>query len=342
MTASMKTAPLILAALAIFARVTPAAAQWERVTDVPLTNCFSVWASGDTIVAGADSLVYVSIDGGGTFTESKKPGAGVRAVTFARMRGGRLFAGTWGQGVFVSDNLGSTWSAFNQGLGGLALFIQDMAFSFTTVYAATGGDGAWSRSLSPPGNWGRFGDVFEPNQAANMTAITLGGTRLIAAGGANGMIFVRDPGDTEWTISFLDNVNIHPSWTAQSAFWTGSRWFIGANLGVFQSATGQEPWQFGGPGLGGLSNVSFAERAPNLLVAFTTAIATTIEFSPNNGLTFQVLETLPAAFVFKMAVHGDTLYAARTDGLWRRSIATVPTQPVTWGSLKSLFKAPGK
>jgi hypothetical protein len=338
----MKITPVILVALGLVARVTPAAAQWERVTDVPLTNCFSVWASGDTIVAGADSLVYVSVDGGDTFKASTKPGAGVRAVTFARMRGTRLFAGTYGQGVFVSDNLGSTWSSFNQGLTGLAVFIDDMAFSSTTVYAATAGDGVWSRNLSPPGNWGRFGDVFEPNQASNVAAITLGGTKLIAAGGANGMIFVRDPGDTEWNISFLDNVNIHPSWTAQSAFWTGSKWFIGANLGVFQSATGAQPWLFGGPGLGGLSNTSFAQRAPNLLVAFTTAIATTIEFSQNGGLTFQVLETLPAAFFFKMAVHGDTLYAARTDGLWRRSLATVPTQPVTWGSLKSLFRSPGK
>jgi hypothetical protein len=258
------------------------------------------------------------------------------------MHGGRLYAGTYGQGVFVSDDLGSTWADFNQSLVGLALFIQELVFSSNTLYAATAGDGAWSRMLSPPGEWARFGDVFEPNQASNMNGIALGGTRLIAAGGANGMVFVRDPTDTEWNISFLDNVGLHPSLTAESVFWTGSRWFIGANNGLFQSPTGNQPWLFGGPGLGSLSNVSFAMRPPDLLVAFSTIIGTELEYSHDGGTVFQIFDSLPGVVVFKLAVHGDTLYAGRTDGLWRRSVATVPTKPVTWGTMKSLFRAPGK
>jgi hypothetical protein len=51
---------------------------------------------------------------------------------------------------------------------------------------------------------------------------------------------------------------------------------------------------------------------------------------------------LSSVFVFGLATHNTTLYAARLDGLWRRSVATVATKPVTWGSLKSLYRAPKK
>jgi hypothetical protein len=336
----MKTISLSLVSVALLAAASPAAAQWTRVTEVPATNIFSVWASGDTILASADSVVYVSIDGGSSWKGSKKVAAGVAAVTSAITRNGRLYAGTFGQGVFVSDNLGGSWTGFNQGIAGLAVFIQEMLFLNDKVYAATGGDGVWARSLVPPGNWGRFGDELEPNQASNVSAIALGGTRLLAAGGANGMVFLRDPGDSDWTDSFLDNNGLHPSWAALSAIWTGSRWLVGANIGLFQSANGQSPWLIGNPGLGPLSNVSFALRAPDVLVAFTTALATTISFSHDGGDTFQALDTQPAVFVFRMATHDNTLYAARTDGLWRRSIATVPTKPVTWGSVKALYRTP--
>jgi hypothetical protein len=335
------SAPGIIAAL-LLASASPAAAQWDRVTDVPQATIYSVWANGDTIIATADSLVYVSTNGGGSWKESQPVAAGVLSVQAARMRNGRLYAGTFGQGVFISDNLGDTWVGFSQGLvGGIGnsqLFIGDLLIHNDKLYAATSGDGPWVRNLAAPGIWNRFGNALEVNQAANMNAIAAGGTRLFASAGFNGTVFFRDPGDSDWTVSWLDNTGIAPGLAAHTAIWTGSRWVVGANTGVFYSAQGQEPWTFVDVGLGTLFNAAFAIRAPLLYAAFGTGINTFIEYS-SEGATWHVLDPQPFTFVFGLATHGDTLYAARADGLWRRSIASVSTQATSWGTVKARFRS---
>ena len=334
-----------IVAVVFLAAAVPAAAQWTPVPDVPATTLFSVWANGDTMVATADSVVYVSTNGGLAWQGSATVIAGARAVVTARVYNGRLYAGTFGQGVFVSDNLGDTWIGFNQGLvGGFQdsqLKIADLVVSGNKLHAATGGDGAWRRDLAG-GTWSRFGDVFEPNQATNMSSITVGGTRLLACAGTNGTVYFRDPGDSDWTESLLKNVVLSPGTGPFAAIFTGSQWVVGTNTGVYHSAQGQSPWTFVNVGLGPLVNVVFAVRQPIVFASFGTSLFANIEYSQDNGASWQVLDTLPAAFIFGLAIHDTTLYAARLDGLWRRSIATVAVQPTSWGSLKALYRKPGK
>ena len=129
------------------------------------------------------------------------------------------------------------------------------------------------------------------------------------------------------TSAWIPRVSRNPFTTV---IWTGSRWLVGANTGVFYSAQGQSPWTFSDVGLGTLFNVAFALRTPRVFASFGTNAGSTIEFS-TDGATWQVLEFLPFTFVFELATHDDTLYAARADGLWRRSIATVATKAATLG-----------
>src|SRR4029453_8164 len=96
----------------------PAAAQWSRVVALPQSDIFSVWSNGDTIVAGADTAVYVSTNGGAIWKRSAKLASGVNSIRAALVHNGRLYAGTFGQGVFVSNDLGTSWLGFSQGLGG--------------------------------------------------------------------------------------------------------------------------------------------------------------------------------------------------------------------------------
>lgn len=332
--------------LVILSVASSAHAQWTRVEDVPITNIYSVWANGDTITATADSVVYVSTNGGASFKNSVFVASGVTSVQAARMRNGRLYAGTFGQGVFISDNLGDSWVAFNQGLTGgflnTQLFIGDLALDGGKLYAATSGDGPWMRNLATNANWTHFSNIFEPNQSSNMNGIAAGGTRLLASAGFNGNVFFRNAGDAEWTISWLDNVGIVPGLAALTAIWTGSQWVVGSNAGIFYSAQGKSPWTFVDLGFGTLLSSALATRGSDLFGAFGNGSTAVIEYSLDHGVSWHVLDTLPATFVFGLATHGETLYAARFDGLWARSIATVAAQPTTWGSVKSLYRAPRK
>jgi hypothetical protein len=160
---------LLVVALALAA--TPANAQWTQVPTVPTANFYSITTKGDTIVAGTDSTVYVSVNAGASWTPSATIVAGATQVNAVRVRNGRIYAGTFRQGVFVSDNLGASWQDFNQGLvGGFAnsqLFIKDLLIRADTIYAATAGSGAWIRNLNS-GVWSRYGNIFEPALASNM------------------------------------------------------------------------------------------------------------------------------------------------------------------------------
>ncbi|HET6463230.1 MAG TPA: hypothetical protein VFH33_05460 [Candidatus Krumholzibacteria bacterium] len=340
---NLRSIALILALLPVSSS---AHAQWTRIEDVPITNIYSVWAKGDTITATADSVVYVSTNGGTSFKISAPVAPGVTSVQAARMRNGRLYAGTFGQGVFISDNLGDSWVAFNQGLTGgflnTQLFIADLLVDGGKLCAATSGDGPWMRNLATNANWTHFSNIFEPNQASNMNAIAAGGTRLLASAGFNGTVFFRDAGDSEWTISWLDNIGIAPGLAALTAIWTGSQWVVGANTGIFYSAQGQSPWTFVDLGFGTVLSSALATRGSDLFGAFGDGSTAVIEYSLDHGVTWHVLDALPATFVFGLATRGDTLYAARFDGLWARSISTVAVQPVTWGTVKSLYRTPGK
>ena len=124
-------------------------------------------------------------------------------------------------------------------------------------------------------------------------------------------MFIRDPGDGEWTVSPLDNTGIRPALQPQSAAWTGTGWVVGTSQGVFRSALGQEPWSPSGPGLGALRWSSFAPRGPRLFAAFDIVNAAVIAHSGDDGASWQPLETLPGVFVYELTMSGDDLYAAR-------------------------------
>jgi hypothetical protein len=323
-----RLAAMMLLAALVASR--PAAAQWTQVAAIPSTVVYALSTSGDTLVAGSDTSAYVSTDAGATWRRSAKPVAGVTAIDAVWFRNGRLYAGTFGQGVHVSDDLGATWSAFNQGLvGGIfdsQLDVVDFQARGDSLYAATAGAGVYVRGFGPASTWAHFGEVFEPNQSSDLNSIALGSSRLMASANGNGMVFIRDSGDAEWTISNLDNIGVHAGLSPQNAVWTGTGWVVGSNLGIFSSVAGQEPWTRTTMGLGPINWTALAPLGGKVFAAFDISTAAIFERSDDNGATWQFEEGIPSVFVFDMAPVGNVLYAGRNDGLWWRAsgIASVP------------------
>jgi hypothetical protein len=320
-----------LVALAAIASPPQASAQWTRVPEVPVADIFNVFTRGDTIVASSDSTVFVSTNAGTTWSTSVKVAAGVSQVEAVRVHRGRLYAGTRGQGVFVSDDLGASWQPFNQGLvGGFAnsqLVIMDLLLRGDSLYAATGGSGAWIRNLATASTWSRYGDIFAPAQASNMESIGGSPTRLLACAGFNGDVFFRDPGQTDWTESLLFNDHLAAGLAPLAAVWTGSSWLVGTNIGVFRSTLGQAPWTYTDFGLHPTLFASFATLGPVVFTHFASGEGTGIEFTLDGGVTWNLFDALPGTFVYNIATIGTTMYAGRVDGLWRRSLGTVSVPP---------------
>jgi photosystem II stability/assembly factor-like uncharacterized protein len=315
----------ILSMLFVFPAVA-SAQQWTRVLDIPATNIYSLRAQDDTLLAGTKSVVYVSLDGGATWRASNPVSLADPVMQTALMRNGRLYVGTGGLGVFFSDDRGASWHAFNEGLVGgfldTQLDVADLALLGDDLYASTFGDGVWVRNLSA-GTWHRFGGVFEENQASNVVDLESDGKRVVASAGGNGSVFRRDTGEAEWTISWLDNVGLRPGLMAFGSAFNGNAWVVGTLRGVFRSTGGQEPWSLVDPGLGPLNNATFAVDKRTLFAAFDIPNLVVIEDSFDDGATWTILDVLPQAFVFRLAKARNALFAARTDGLWQRSLDTV-------------------
>jgi len=308
-----------------------ASAQWTRVSEVPVADIFNVWTNGDTIAAGSDSTAFVSVDAGATWTTSTTVAGGLSTIEAVRVHNGRLYAGTRGQGVFVSSDMGATWQSFNQGLvGGVnnsQLVIMDLLLRGDSLYAATDGSGPWIRNLATVGTWSRYGTAIQLAQAGNMESIGASPTRLLAAGGGNGDVFYRDLGDQDWTESLLFNDHLAAGLAPIAAVWTGTSWLVASNIGVFHSALGQAPWTYFDFGLHPTLFASFALLGGAVFTHFANGEGTGIEFSTDDGETWQVLDRLPLTFTYNIVAIGNMLYAGRVDGLWRRTIDTASVPP---------------
>lgn len=306
----------------------PAAAQWTRVEGVPPEPVIVVRSFGDTLVAGTSSHAYLSTDAGTTWQPSAPLPAGVKFAQAVLVRNGVLYTGTAGGGVLRSGDLGQSWQLFNDGLvGGFfdsQLDVSDLVMRGDSVYAATMGAGVYVRNLAANDTWHHFGEEFEPNQASNVRGLAVDGTRLIAAAGGNGSVFFRDPGDADWTASWLDNVGLHPGLQAFGAVWTGTGWVVatGAGQRVFSSVHGDVPWAIVNLGLGNLDFETLTTLGHRVFGAFNRVNDAVIAHSDDDGLTWTALDDLPGVLVFRMATVGTDLFAGRNDGLFRRSTAT--------------------
>lgn len=331
----------ILLSLLFLLPVAASAQEWTRVPDVPAANVLSLRAQDDTLLAGTRSLVYVSLDGGTTWRASNPVSVVDPFIQTALMRNGRLFIGTAGLGVFFSDDRGASWHAFNEGLVGgflnTQLDVGDLEVRADTLYAATFGAGLWFRSLNG-GTWHSFGSEFEENQAANVNDLETDGTRLVASAGGNGSVFHRDPGEAAWTISWLDNVGLRPGLMAFGSTFNGHAWVVGTLRGVFHSDTGQEPWTLFDPGLGPLQRATFATQKRTLFAAFDIPNFALIEESFDDGASWHILDVQSQVFVLRLASASNQLFAARTDGLWRRSIDTVSVPEASASGLRFLVE----
>jgi len=317
---------LSLAAVSILTGATPAAATFLRVSALPPTDVFAIRVTGDTLAAGTDTSVFVSTNAGLTWRGSSRLSADAKTIDAVLVRNHRLFAGTFGRGMFVSDDLGASWREFNEGLvGGILdsqLDISDLETRGDSLFASTFGDGVFVRRLSGTDTWHPFGAAFEPNQAANVSDLASDGVRLLACAGSNGTLFRRDPGQPDWTESLLGNVALKPGLTALTALFTGNRWVVGTNSGVFLSAKGQEPWAESQTRLPASHGTAFAQVGSTLFGAFDVLTDILFVESPDAGTTWTFDEQVNDAFAYQLASHGSDLYAARTDGLFVRTVVT--------------------
>jgi len=96
---------------------------WTSVTPAGATttanwDAIAVSADGQTIVLGSQYYVYVSTNGGSTWTKRSVPGSSAYYALAMSDDGSRLYLPRRSEGIYISTNLGATWSAPYDGEAG--------------------------------------------------------------------------------------------------------------------------------------------------------------------------------------------------------------------------------
>jgi photosystem II stability/assembly factor-like uncharacterized protein len=105
---------------------------WSSLTNsgLPAGSPAALAISTTKAIIVSNGRVYRSLDNGASWTSVLPPGA----VTTVLIKGNRIFAGTNGNGLYLSDNNGDTWTAATNGL--LDSHIATLVADNTNIYTA--------------------------------------------------------------------------------------------------------------------------------------------------------------------------------------------------------------
>jgi photosystem II stability/assembly factor-like uncharacterized protein len=213
---------------------------------------------GDRLCAGANAGLYHSSDAGSSWTRAAQPVGGV--LSLAAGTGGRVYAGTFGQGVYRSADRGATWEAVGGVLGEAIVFcLAVRAEDPQVVYAGTAA--GLYRSRDGGRTWAAAGNAL---QTYSVRAIQLlPGAQLLAGTFGNGIFKSEDSGQT-WAALNAGLEDLSVRGLAADPGSAALLYAATSNKGFYRSSDGGLRWRAFNTGLPGLAARSVAVHPAQL------------------------------------------------------------------------------
>lgn len=317
----MKKYVLILFVFAVF--VNNSSAQWVRVEGIPQTNIPSIFIEGNTLYAGADSVIYISKDAGKSWSRSSVIHPSADFISSVVKYGNSIYAGTYNYGIFRSDDEGQSWQVINDGLPTFdSRTISDFVIENDHLYAGTIGGGVFSLDLKNPSAWIHKSDGLYYNTSYNVESLIKYNGRLYAGAGANGYFFEKETGSDTWKEVKFDIVGDMPL-SFHDMIQLGNNIFISTSNGIYKSTDGGSNFSKVDILIGYVDNSNFAQYGNKVYVHFSKGLGMTYWFvSTDNGETWKLDQSQYGIEILNLYVYGTKLYAARWDGLWYLPLET--------------------
>ena len=238
------------------------------------------------------------------------------------LSGNNLFAGTFGDGIFISTNNGSSWSAVNTGLTNLN--IQTLAVNGANLFAGTR-DGGVFLSADNGTHWTPRNNGLT---TINVWCLTASGTNLFAATDAG--VFLSSNNGTSWSAvnTGLTNFNV------QTVIVNGANLFAGAIGGVFLSTNNGTSWTSVSGGLTNTNVITLTVSGTNL---FAGTEGGGIFRSTNNGTSWTAVNNgLTDLDIWSLAVStngagGENIFA----GSWDDGIFLSTNNGANWTAINT-------
>ena len=214
--------------------------------------------------------------------------------------GTNLFVGTEAEGVFLSTNNGTSWTAVNNGLAYTNTIVFGLAASGTNIFAGVFLRGVYL-STDNGTSWTQVNSGLTNTQVYNFV---VSGTNIFA-GTLGGGVFLSSNNGASWTTvnTGLTSTSIY------SLAVSGTNIFAGTYPGgVFLSSNNGTSWTSANSGLTGLYAHALVVLGTNL----HAGTAGGVYFSTNNGATWTAMST---SYVYDFAFSGTNLFVGTNDGV---------------------------
>jgi hypothetical protein len=199
------------------------------------------------------------------------------------IQGNNIFAGTWGGGVYLSSNNGSSWTPVNNGLP-VNTFVRTLAIQGNNIYAGNSGSGVYLSS----------------DNGKNWTAVN------------NGLPFnIRDFGSTSDLYDWVTTIAIQGNNIYAGEMYAGTDYGETWGLGVYVSSNNGSSWTI--VGLSDYIVYTLAFQGNNIFAGTDNGVY----LSSNDGRSWtQVNNGLTNLKVYTIAIQGNNIYAGTGEGVY--------------------------
>ena len=302
-------------------------AQWDKIEEITSPFIYSALFDDDNIYVGGDSL-YISRDRGLTWQSTTLNGQAIE-ITALFKYDNKIFAGTYGSGVFVSINNGISWQSYNSGLSSYALYAKKFVTSGDTVFYATDGGGVYYL-INNTNVWQSYNQNLPSNIAWTINDLVVTNNNLIASAGGSGFYYLRPKGSSEWIEKRIQTPQ--GIYTTPNAFLsTGDIVFSGSRFGIYRSLDEGNTFDSVGISAMDMSVVSFAKDKNRIYAGYTRSSGNDffVWFSDDLGESWNFFDH-QFQFLLDLYIYDNKIWAGTNDGLWFKELETLSVDPIEY------------
>jgi hypothetical protein len=295
-----------------------AVGQWLHTTGPKSgeADCMLTIYSTELLVGtdGVYGAIYLTKDDGGTWIELNN-GLAAGYISDILMTGTILFAGTYGEGVFVSKDSGATWSATSDFSDLSTSFVGNKMISIgSTVLAGT--DFTVYRTTDEGATWLQSGNGI----TAPMIQATMKKGNNIYVGTYGSDVFCSSDSGIKW-VPICDGL---PKISSIHALATDStNLYAATDFGVYCSTNDGSSWSAINQGL--VDTIINALAVDDTIVFAGTASHGVYEISKNSNSWTPMNSYLGDFYIHSLAVNNKYLFAGTPSGVYCFPLSEIPT-----------------
>ena len=298
---------------------------WSRVAEIPKEEtiyCFSVYEH--VAYAGGTRTVYIGSNDGAQWHASTPLDSDLYVVAVAKFHQ-KLYAGTFKDGIRVSNDDGASWHTLNNGLG--IYSISSLTIWKDELYAGTFGVGFYKLNEAA-GYWEPFNVNFFTNVDGNVYQLLAIDSTLVGAAGFNGISYRYNPEAGSWD-NFYYLSTLAPGLGAVGLLFDSAKVLYAASssrLGLFRSEDRGRSWVVdnnglltGDPGLAAddMHDYAAVSHLDNSSGNYIVEVYQR-DLHATPGTVWTLTDSIPGPYFYALGVAGGRLYSGRDSGLYFR------------------------